>query len=125
MSVVTLVSWKSRSNRRLIISLVVVITVEIDGPGAVAVDLADDAGELLVGELGVQLVQDLLEGGGGDVAVALLVVDPERLPQLLLHAFLVLLDQELGALKKVTFPRVHKWHWDFKMRLSESFLHNL
>ena len=105
MSAVTLVSWKSRCNRRLIISLVVIITVEIDGPGAVAVDLADDAGELLVGELGVQLVQDLLEGGGGDVAVALLVVDPERLPQLLLHAFLVLLDQELGALKKVTFPR--------------------
>ena len=38
-----------------------------------------------------------LEHIGGDEALPLLVVDPERLLQLLLHLLLVILDQELGG----------------------------
>ena len=41
-------------------------TIEVDSARAVAVDLVDDAVELLVGELGVQLVEDLLKDRGGD-----------------------------------------------------------
>ena len=47
-------------------------TVKVYGAGPVLVDLVNDAVELHVGQLGVELVEDLLQGGRGDVAVAVL-----------------------------------------------------
>jgi len=82
--------------------------IEVDGARAVAVDLVDDAVKLLVGQLGVQLVEDLLESGCGDVPVALLVVDAEGLAQLLLHPLLVLLHQELGVEEVMKLKKVGK-----------------
>ena len=73
------------------------LTVKVEGAGAVLVDLLDDVQEVVLGELVVQLPEDLLERVGGDVSVVLLVVDPEGLLQLLLQRLLVLLDQEAGG----------------------------
>ncbi len=50
-------------------------TVKVYGAGPVLVDLVNDAVELHVGQLGVELVEDLLQGGRGDVAVAVLNQD--------------------------------------------------
>ena len=50
--------------------------VEVHGAGAVLVKLLQDALQLLVGEGGQQLPDEASQGLGGDVAQALLVVDP-------------------------------------------------
>ena len=49
-----------------------------------------------------------LEHIGGDEALPLLVVDPERLLQLLLHLLLVILDQELGG-------NLDRWRWMYSV----------
>lgn len=46
------------------------LTVEVDGAGAVLVDLLHYAIQVLVCEFVVQLLKDLLQSTGGDVAVA-------------------------------------------------------
>lgn len=45
-------------------------TVKVDGAGSILVDFLDDADQLLGSQPRVQLVQDLLQGLCGDVAVA-------------------------------------------------------
>jgi hypothetical protein len=72
------------------------LTIKIDGSRAISVDFLDHHVQLLVRELVVQLPQDLAKTSGGDVSVALLVVQPERLLQLLLHGLVVLLHYELS-----------------------------
>ena len=72
--------------------------VKVHGARAVLVDFIDNAVQVLWGQPGVKLGDDLPELSGGDEALALLVVDPEGLFELSLHGLLVgLLNQELGA----------------------------
>merc|ERR1711992_486355 len=71
--------------------------IKIEGSGAIFVDLLDDVVDVVLGQLVVQLTQDLLQGVCRDETHAILVVDPERLFQLLLQSLLVLLNQELGG----------------------------
>lgn len=73
------------------------LTVKVHGSGAVGVNLLDHDVQLGVGQLIVQLAEDLAQAGGGDVSVALLVVQAEGLAQLLLHRLGVLLNDELGG----------------------------
>ena len=68
--------------------------VEVDGAAAVLVHLLEDAVQLGLGQLGVQLPENLLEGVGRDEAVTLLIVDAERFLQLLSETFLILLTEE-------------------------------
>lgn len=70
--------------------------VKVDRAGAVLVHLVHDLVQVVLVERGVDLTEDLLEDARRDVAVALLVVDTEGLPQLPPHLLLVLLDQKLG-----------------------------
>lgn len=73
------------------------LTVEVDGSRAVGVDLSDDAVEVVGTELVVEGREDLPQRRRGDVAVALAVVQPEGLLELLLHRLRVLLLQEVGG----------------------------
>lgn len=73
------------------------LTIKVHGAGAVGIDLLDHAIELSVSQLVVQLTQDLLQAGSGDVSVSLLVVQAESLTQLLLHGLGILLNDELGS----------------------------
>ena len=68
--------------------------VKVDGAAAVLVHLLEDADQLGLGQLGVQLPENLLEGVSGDEAVTLLVVDAECFLQLLSETFLILLTEE-------------------------------
>ena len=54
------------------------LTVKVECAGPVLVDLLDDVVEVVVGEAGVDLLQDLLQHVRRDVPVALPVVDSER-----------------------------------------------
>ena len=51
--------------------------VKVHGAGAVLIKLLQDALQLLVGEGGEQLPDEASQGLSGDVAKALLVVDPK------------------------------------------------
>lgn len=80
--------WEIRKRR---------LTIKVHGAGAVGIDLLDHDVQLLVGQLVVQLAQDLAQAGGGNVAIALLVVQAESFTQLLLHGLIVLLHNEFGS----------------------------
>ena len=54
------------------------LTVEVECARPVLVDLLDDVVEVVVGEAGVDLLQDLLQHVRRDVPVALPIVDSER-----------------------------------------------
>ena len=72
--------------------------VKVHGARSVLVDFLDDAVEVVGGQPGVELGDDLAELAGGDEAGAVAIVHPEGLLQLGLHRLLVgLLDEELGA----------------------------
>lgn len=71
--------------------------VKVNRARPVRVDLLDHHVQIVVGQLIVQLPQDLAQAAGGDETVTFLVVQTERLPQLLLQRFLVLLNDELGG----------------------------
>ena len=72
--------------------------VKVHGSGAVLVHLLDDVVQVVLCQGGVNLPEDLLKHLVGDEALALLVVDPERVLQLSLHRLHVgVLDQEGGA----------------------------
>lgn len=70
--------------------------VKVNRAGPVRVDLLDHHVQIVVGQLIVQLPQDLAQAAGGDEAVTFLVVQTERLPEFLLQGLLVLLNDELG-----------------------------
>lgn len=89
--------YNKRAARENVYVYPYVRTVKVDGAGSVSVDLGDDAIEVGVIELVVEGCQDLLEGRGGDVAVALSVVEPEGLLELLLHGLGVLLLEEAAG----------------------------
>ena len=74
--------------------------VEVDGSAPVLVHLLEDADQLGLGQLGVQLPENLLEGVGRDEAVTLLVVYAERFLQLLSETFFILLTEEPVELLK-------------------------
>lgn len=67
------------------------LTVKIHGAGRVTVNFLDHLVQLVVGELVVEGEQDLAQRVDGYVAVALLVVQPERLLELEQHHLVVLL----------------------------------
>lgn len=73
------------------------LTIKINGARAVGIDFLNHDVELLFGQLVVQFLEDLLQAGGGNVAIALLVVQTESLAQLLLHGLIILLHDELSS----------------------------
>lgn len=70
--------------------------VKVNRARPVRVDFLDHHVQIVVGQLVVQLPQDLAQAAGGDEAVTFLVVQTERLPEFLLQCLLVLLNDELG-----------------------------
>ena len=84
-------SWKfaNSENRK---------SYKVHRAGAILVELLEDALHLLVGQGRQQLGDQASQGLGGDEALPLLVVDPERVLQLPLHRLHVgVLHQEGGA----------------------------
>ena len=84
--------------------------VEIHWARAVLIELLDDPLQLLLSERSEQLPDQSPESLGGDEALALLVVDPERVLQLFLHGLDVgVLHQEgsaqLAELGELNLPR--------------------
>jgi len=73
------------------------LTIEIHCTGTIGIDLLDHDVQFLLGQLVVQLLEDLLQAGGGNEAVALLVIETEGLTELLLHGLRILLHDELGS----------------------------
>merc|ERR1719384_1952856 len=72
--------------------------IKVHGSGAVLVQFLNDSFQLLVCQRGEQLSNQAPERLGGDESLALLVVHPEGVLQLLLHCLHVgVLDQEGGA----------------------------
>lgn len=72
------------------------LTIKINRSRAVGINFIDHHVQILVGQLVIQLSQDLAQAGGWDEAVAFLVVQTERLSELLLQGLLILLNDELG-----------------------------
>ncbi|GMT13885.1 hypothetical protein PFISCL1PPCAC_5182, partial [Pristionchus fissidentatus] len=70
---------------------------EVDGSGAVSVDLSDHLVELLLGDVVVKGAQDVAQVGHVDVAVALLIIQSECLSQLVFQSRVILTsDDEVG-----------------------------
>lgn len=73
------------------------LTIKVHGSGAVGVDFLNHNVQLVVGQLIVQLSQDFTQASGGDVTIALLVVQAESFAQFLLHSLSIFLNNELGG----------------------------
>lgn len=75
----------------------IALTIKVNGSRSISIDLSDDTIKFPVRQFVIQRGQNFFESGGGDVAVALPVVEPEGLLQLLRGGLVVVLLEEVGG----------------------------